>query len=349
MGTPLDYKNVALKADGTKVDSFCVTGVLVEDGLVLSLEHGIWLAEQHLPNFVRMTLDGYAGEQKVQVSLEDKRLAVLLVGRIRADLHSNGLALRRAKVPVKGPRGRRVSDHDMELEIVVGRNGSSCVASAIPKGFLSGELRCRRLRQEAGFTEFRKASRKECDLELLWWQQVLREDDQKHWCGRLILLCNYSAQTQVIETRADVRLVGGSYNGLWGWPGSMNIGAQPSAMPRAKATPKAIAAAPQAKAKAVPTGAPKGERLLNKLAFRGAVAEVKSLLQVAEKSDTNSTYWAKRALEAGFSSNSVYQKEQRSYQPSAGGRKRAKLGGSGPWVATRPVCVYLLKQWKKYY
>ena len=72
-------------------------------------------------------------------------------------------------------------------------------------------------------------------------------------------------------------------------------------------------------------------------------------MQVAGKSDTNSRYWADQALEAGYSQNSVYQEEQREYSTSRGGRKRKRLGGSGPWVANRAVCVYLLKRWKKYY
>ncbi len=70
---------------------------------------------------------------------------------------------------------------------------------------------------------------------------------------------------------------------------------------------------------------------------------------LANKAEANSAYWGNVALTAGWSPNSVFQKEQRDYERSRGGRKRAKLGGSGPWVATRPAMVYLLKRWKLYY
>lgn len=350
---PLDYKLTVLKADGDIVDEFCIAGLLVEDGLVLSLEHRVdRLCEAHMPLTVNMTLDGYIGVQMVKTYEAERRLAVLMARRIRVDLHAHGLVLRDARVPATDSLGNRVSDHDMQCEIVTGRDGVTALANQIPKGFLSGEVRCRRLREEAGFKTFRAASQKECDLELEWWQEVLRADADGDWCGRLILLCNFYPQTGRIETRADVRLVGGQYKGLWGWPGSGEIAvaaAKAASKPAAKPVAKAVAK-PHAKPKIAPVpGAARGERLLQRLVWINNVVELKALMQIAGKADSNSRYWADKAKEAGYGSNSVYQKEQRDATSSRRGVKRKNCGGSGPWMGNRAVCVYLLKRWNKYY
>ena len=49
----------------------------------------------------------------VRVFDENRRLAVSIARRVRADLHERGLELKRAKVEVAGPGGRRLGDHDM--------------------------------------------------------------------------------------------------------------------------------------------------------------------------------------------------------------------------------------------
>ena len=276
---PLDYKLNTLWAGGTRVDSFCVAGLLVEEGLLQSLEHRVdRFNEAHLPTTVRMTLDNYIGEQVVQTHAEDRRLAVSMAKRIRTDLHAHGLVLRRAKVPARDALGNRVSDHDMQLEVVTARDGVSALANDIPKGFLSGEVRCRQLRETAGFNTFRAASHNECDLQLKWWQEVLRTDSEGDWCGRLIFLCNYNAHTGQIETRADVRLVGGQYRGLWGWPDSGEIAVAVAKKAASKAAAKPAAkpvatpgARPHATPKAAPVPrAPPGEKLMQRLRFANA-------------------------------------------------------------------------------
>ena len=126
-----------------------------------------------------------------------------------------------------------------------------------------------------------------------------------------------------------------------------------AAGPKAKAAGVAIAnapaipkAKPKAKAAAGPNAA--GEGLLNKLVFTDGATEIKSLLIVAGKSETNARYWADSALAKGWTSRDVYQQEQRSYKASHSNTKRQKLGGSGPWFASRSACVWLLKTWHKY-
>ena len=69
---------------------------------------------------------------------------------------------------VVSERGRRRSDHDMVLGIVNKRDGKTMCDAAAPEGFLSGELRCRRLRAENGFSTFRTESHTESDLEFQW-------------------------------------------------------------------------------------------------------------------------------------------------------------------------------------
>ena len=168
------------------------------------------------------------------------------------------------------------------------------------------------------------------------------------------------------SVNADIKLNGEvQWRALFGWPNSSKSlvpapAAPPAQLAGSTAAPAAshvslarLRPAPAAAAPApAPTcpgrGAPKGERLLEKLTFAGAVAEIKSLLHLANKAETNSAYWGNVALTAGWSPNSVFQKEQQDYERSRGGRKRAKLGSSGPWVATRPAIEYLLKRWKLY-
>ena len=222
----MDYKTENLKIDDKAVDSFKVVCFLAEDALVSMLDVGHRaLAEKDLPTTLLLSLDGYRGQRQVKTYVEDREMAVSIAKRVRSDCHAHGLELRRAKVEVASERGRRRSDHDMVLEIVNKRDGKTMCDAATPEGFLSGELRCRRLRAESGFNTFRTESHKECDAELQWWQDLVKNDKKREWCGRAIVLCNYRPATGEFETRCDIRLVhdGAEFKGLWGWYDSGDI------------------------------------------------------------------------------------------------------------------------------
>jgi hypothetical protein len=115
--------------------------------------------------------------------------------------------------------------------------------------------------------------------------------------------------------------------------------------PKAKAAPKAIATPkviPKAKAR---QGGVSAQSILAKLVFRDGFAELKALLQATGKGEQNVWYWANKAQSDGWTSTDLYQKEQRDYQSSRRGVKRKKLGGSGPWFASRTLCLHLLAHW----
>ena len=183
----MDYKIEKLKIDGEVVDSLKVASFLAEDALVsmLVVGHRV-LAEKHLPTTLLLSLDGYRGQRPVKTYVEDREMAVSIAKRVRSDCCAHGLELRNAKAEVVSERGRRRSDHDMVLEIVNKRDGKTMCDAATPEGFLSGELRCRRLCAEHGFSTFRTESHKECDLELGWWQKLIQNDKKGEWRGRAI-------------------------------------------------------------------------------------------------------------------------------------------------------------------
>ena len=76
----------------------------------------------------------------------------------------------------------------MILEIVNKRDGRTMCDALAPQGWLSGELRCRRLRTEAGFTTFRTNSHREGDYDLQWWRKLVKDDTKSEWCGRAIVI-----------------------------------------------------------------------------------------------------------------------------------------------------------------
>ena len=153
------------------------------------------------------------------------------------------------------------------------------------------------------------------------------------------------------------------WRGLFGWPGSLNNVAPPLQPPeatpeaQAKAQPKAQAKAqPKAQAKAHPKAKalPKAQAQAQEVArvraaaeaqlhgfrlqfrrVKGAwVVEVKALLLLASKDDTNAAYWSKRAQgRHNWSSSELFQ-EERCYATSSQGVKRQKLGGVQAWFAT---------------
>ena len=115
--------------------------------------------------------------------------------------------------------------------------------------------------------------------------------------------------------------------------------------PKAKAAPKAIAT-PKVIAKAkARQGGVSAQSILAKLVFRDGFAELKALLQATGKGEQNVWYWANKTRSDGWTRIDLYQKEQRDYQSSRRGAKRKKLGGSGPWFASRTLCLHLLALW----
>ena len=241
----VDYKeDRSLKAGGAKVDSFRVSCILAEDALKASLKHGnSALAPKHLKmGSVEMALDDL-GVCDVRVHEENRQLAVAIAKRVNVDLQAHGLRLYDAIVRVDKPSGKKWGDHDLLAHVSTGPYGAVPDART-PTGLLSGEMRCRRLRSNAGLAKFREESRMECDLRLDWWQDLLAKDDKGKWAGRFIILVNFEQDLSHMTTRADVRLVeaGQSYKGFWGWPGSCNYLQLPACVPAC--VPAVVAAAP---------------------------------------------------------------------------------------------------------
>jgi hypothetical protein len=192
---------------------------------------------------------------------------------------------------------------------------------------------------------------------------MTRQQEQGKYSGRLLVLVVFpdrAESSKVFKVNCDMLLNGEArFRPLFGWLGSRHsfdplqvppraqAKAVPKAMvaPKAKAAPKAIATPkviPKAKAR---QGGVYAQSILAKLVFRDGFAELKALLQATGKGEQNVWYWANKAQSDGWTSTDLYQKEQRDYQSSRRGVKRKKLGGSGPWFASRTLCLHLLAHW----
>ena len=157
----LDYKATPLTARGREIDSFCVSGFAAEAALKKSLSVGCSaLSARHLPDAVPIAVDG-RGKRDVKLYDENRDLAVQVVKVVRAKLHTHGLAVKQAVVPVRDSVGRLLGEHDGILEIVTdGRGGPP--DENTPDGFISLELRMRRLWSESGRQQVRADLRLEC-------------------------------------------------------------------------------------------------------------------------------------------------------------------------------------------
>ena len=356
----LDYKTENLFVNGIEVNALTVVGKLVERMFVISKESGInfvGLSEQDLPSFVLLRMDGRDVEEQVRCHDADKSLAVQVGRVLRTKLQTIGLGVVGACVEVV-LENRRVGEHDLICEIVGG------IGAEQVRKYLSVELKLRTLYTDWGLGDVRQKQRKELCIELPWW--TAKRDS---FCGRLIVLGRFSAAPANKKESKDYKVTSLSWHGdllmnnetdfrgIFGWGdarGEISWNAPPPPLPsrsppqaKAKAAAAAVAKA-KAKAKAVAKArAESGEALLRKLTFRQGVTELKELLTVANKGATNAAYWAQRARQAGFSRLEVYQQEQR-HHTSSRGRKRQKLGGTGPWVLTAAACKYLLKEWGKH-
>ena len=272
----LDYRSLALKADGKDVGWVRVTGILVEAALVFTQKWGLGsLAEHSLPQTVSMTLDHYAGERPVLTHPEDRALACHLAKGLRCQEHAMGLAQLAARVPALSD-GRRVSDHDQIVEVVDGP----------PVGRLSVELKVRSVRDAEHRRRLRDLIRGDADSD--WWRAI-KGSGVAPWSGRMVVLIpvptgnRQAAQTAALAspvvTYCDVLMnwTGAQWRGVWGWPGSAGMATlrrpqplQPSIAVAAKALP-AAKAAPAAKA----TPAPRPGNALAKLPWDRVLQELR--------------------------------------------------------------------------
>ena len=207
---PLNYKQVSLFKDGRVVDSFRMTGVVVEIALKKSkLVGATALRPEHLPDQITLRLDG-RGEKDIMVFEENRILAVVVAKALRAKLHTQGFEI----------QGAKVDKHDLVIEQVVDANGN--VPSALhPAGLISVEIKLRRIHSQAGREKVRLALRQECEAACGWWQAIASQAQSK-FCGRMILLVEFGSNGADFVTRADLKLIGKDteFKGLWGWQGS---------------------------------------------------------------------------------------------------------------------------------
>ena len=342
-----DYRKDELYINGLQVRRLTMVGLLAEQVPGIAREKKVGasgVSSEHLPDFLKVSLDGFSREKTVRCDGGDKTLAVEVAKAVRSRLCGGKLELDLVDSVIPVYRGgRKLGEHDMLME---------CVSGSL-RGLLSVELKVRRLwgteRDKAGV---REALRKEnCDDEKHWWQKV-----KSGFAGRIIVVAVFThkrADGNRFELRADLKLnCEDRWRGLFGWPDAgeerIVLAARPKAAAKAVPVPKAVAkAAPKAVARAV-AGIAVGERLLDGLVWRDGVVEVKALLVRAGKDATHATYWATRAKEKhGWTGRALYQAD-REYSTSTRGAKRRKLGGSGAWFATRAVCVRMLKDWGRY-
>ena len=153
----LNYKSVPLTARGRAVDSFCMTGFAAEAALKKSRVVGLSaLKPQDLHGEIEVQLD-HRGWRRVMVHDENRRVAVAVARQVRADLHRCGFEMVAPCVGVTDARSRAVGEHDLVVEIVTTPDGKATDGEC-PSGFLSVELRCRRVWSEAGREKLRVCS-----------------------------------------------------------------------------------------------------------------------------------------------------------------------------------------------
>ena len=202
----LYYDEENLFKDERKVDGFRISGVLAEIALKQTLTTNLRsLVPAMLPSTIKMRLDG-RGTRDVGAYEEDRVRAVDLARHLRLKLHEKAFSVMDAVV-TEGSK-----DHDLVLDEVTAAVGGAM-------GFISCELKCRRLRCETGMQKVRLALQKEeCD-ESDWWQSCIQAAEHE-WRGRMIILAVYNMDGTFQSSRADYREVGGEWRGVWGWGGS---------------------------------------------------------------------------------------------------------------------------------
>ena len=205
----LDPKLLDLYCGGDKVDGFRVTGLVAESALQQTLKTNLRsLTPDLLPQAVEFDLDR-RGRQMIKVHPEDRERAVDLARHLRLKLHEKSLGVVGAVVKECG------GEHDLVLDEITGAMGG-------PQGFISCELKCRRIYSEAGKTTVRAAHRKELCDESEWWARVVAKKGSA-WCGRMICLAVFDRSGNFQQTRADFKPRGGEWRGVWGWLGSTAV------------------------------------------------------------------------------------------------------------------------------
>ena len=313
MSQVLDYKTSDLFIKGQPVDSFCVTGFVVEEALQISKDIGLsTLQAKRLPTYISVSLDG-RGSRRVLVHEENRSLAVRVTKAIRTKLHSLDLAVQRVKVEVKNENNKRIGEHDLVLEWVL---------ESAPSGLVSGEVKLRRIKTETGRQKIREALRKECESECRWWQNELSKDNQK-WSGRLIVLVDFGPHGEAFETRGDLKLIDKDFRGLWGWKGSSSAAVS-------KAQP-AYAVARPARLPAPRPAAKDWEQFkkVKKLHFRKEKGLLVSSVPAFLKAQGKEANHVKKTvntgkLRHGWTDNVVFKAP----------RRADKKGGEDEWVAT---------------
>ena len=338
---PLDYKAEDLYARGRIVDSFCVTGLAVEVALQLSrsLPGGCSaLRAKHMPDTVAVGIDG-RGQRQVKLHDENKCLAVTVAKHIRVQLHKYDMEMVKAVVDVRDARGRKLGAHDLIAQVVSDEPDR-------PTGDLSAEVRLRRIRSDAGRRKVREEHRRECCDQCDWWQQELASSEV--WAGRLIVLIEFGVGGSSFTSRADLRLRGEEFKGLWGWPGSvgaLRVRLRSASSALAPGLPLSLPSARIAHGRVVPPPRSAAKRrapwdlFKKKLAFRHVVrqrvASVASLYSLQGKTHKKLKARIDQGMAAhGWTSSSVFT------TPRAG----AKKGGAEEWVATEPVLQQMYEE-----
>ena len=332
----LDYKSVSILIEGRRLDSFRVSGFAAEEALRVSRRVGCsGLGPQHLPDTLDINVG--SGLRKIKLHPENRTLGVSVAKAVRAKLNLHGMEMVHALVEVRRPSGKRWGEHDLIVEIVSDGRGEPPGPSH-PAGFISVELRMRRLESEKGRRLVRTLLREECGDACDWWQAE-RKSPQRVWAGRLIVLADFGKTSTAFTTRADVQLAGEEFRGLWGWPGSVpslcfGAAAQPQAVAPARAPRRPSGA--QSAQSPVTASAPRARKMSwsqvsSTLVFRpvdsvsvAPVAGVVPRKKVAEKV-------AAGKLRHSWPDTALFKSA----------RTGAKKGGSEEWVATEAVLQQL--------
>lgn len=296
-----------------------------------------------------MKLDGRRGEKKVQCFRADRELAVRVAKTIRAKLCSLGLDMVEAVLVVRDERGTKAGDHDLVLEVVSDGRGGVPTASH-PSGYISAEVKLRRLWSESGRQQTRKDVQRESADECAWWLQ-----ESSKLAGRMIIMAIFTQKEgDDFEVRGDLKLNGETrWRSVFGWSDGVQSIAPPTQRPAARASAKTVAApkrrtGPSRNSSSSRVAAPApgmSSAVVEQLVFRGGVAEVKSLLRKVRKNPTKAHYWAHKAKERHLWNDQELYQMPRSLETSTRGAKRQRVGGSGEWVATKPVCKQMCKDW----
>jgi hypothetical protein len=268
-----------------------------------------------------------------------------------AKLCSWGLHVLDAVVEVKDSRGKRLGDHDLILGIM----RADVPATLCPRLPLSCEVKLRRLWSPTGQRTTRQAIQKGCLDDLAWWTQ-----EAPKFSGRVLLMAVFPEKKgNKFDLCGDLRWnCSQRWIGLFGWDNALGslaaalrargvatVHSGPCAQTRrslqAPTKPKAHG---KARAKSLPQApAPSASSLVDQLSFVNGVAEVKALLQAANKNVTKSGYWAQKAKSKHHWTNAQLYQQMRGLDTSTRGRKRDRGGGSQCWVGTRKVLVQMLK------